>query len=82
MYVHTVAGYSTGRDWTKQGLFSVFSSGYHREDRPKAQNVRGGCLLGGPRTIATAVVRDRVVVRLSAVFVFTAFKSIFLPIYQ
>ena len=39
------------------GIFSAFYSGHTRGDRPKAQNARGGCLLGGPSAVATAVVK-------------------------
>ena len=41
------------------GTLSAFDSVHTRGDRLKAQNVRGRCLLGGPRAVATAVVKGR-----------------------
>ena len=35
----------------------MFYSGHPRGDRTKAQNVRRGCLLGGPRAVARAIVK-------------------------
>ena len=37
--------------------FSAFNSKHTLEDGFKVQNVRGGCLIGRPRAVATAVVK-------------------------
>ena len=52
-------------------LFSVFYSGHSREERLKAQNYG-----------TTTVVGASAVIRPLPIFEFTAFKSIFLSIYQ
>ena len=54
-------------------------------DSLKAQNARGaggGCFIGGPRNLATAVVKGMCLVRPILKSGFTADKSIFSYVYQ
>ena len=41
------------------GIFFAFNAGNPCVERVKAQNVRGGCSLGGPHYVATAVVKGQ-----------------------